>query len=357
MPTIKDVAQKANVSTATVSRVLNNHKWVDPATAARVKEVIRSMNYVPSALARRVRERKTDIVGILMDTQSVPVYHDLFFTEIIRGVGSVLEPSGKHILVYSGALGSKARTAFDAITGRLIEGIIVGGIAVRIERALIEALKHASPNVVVIGQHLKELEVPRVLIDNWQGGYTVGRELVKRGVKSIAIITPAAAAYAFRDRVVGIKAALEKFGGEEVKLKIHKVDGMKPQDGYDGLRTLLRAAPHVQGIVITHSALTIGAIRYAQETGLTIPDDVLLIGDGPSHVIELYPHSCAFIHTNAHRVGELAASQVLGTPLNQRDQRWTLKVPRQLYIPKSWNGGQPGDSEQEEVRNPGAQNN
>jgi LacI family transcriptional regulator len=336
VPTIKDVARKANVSTATVSRVLNNHEWVDAATAERVRETIRAMNYVPSALARGVREQKSGIVGILMDTQGIPVYHDLFFTEIIRGVGGVLEPQGKHLLVYSGMLGSDTHIDFGAITGKLLDGIVIGGTAVRIEQILTEVLKRTSLSVVVIGQHLPGLDVSRVLVDNWLGGYVIGRELVERGARSIAVMTPAGEAYAFRDRVDGLRAALDEWERRDIRLYVQSVEGMDTESGYRSLPTLLEISPRVNAVVITHSALTIGAIRYAQEVCLSIPDDLLLVGDGPSNIIDLYPQSSAFIHTDARRVGELAAGLVLDKLSGEHREHSELVVDRKLYIPERW---------------------
>src|SRR5690554_3132844 len=177
--TIKDVAKMANVSTATVSHVLNKTKNVKRATEVRVMQAVKELNYIPNTMAKHLKRNHTHLVGLLISDIANP-----FFPPVVRGIGDYLAANGYNILLSetSGNL-ELEKANLRALIGRRIEGLIVS--LATAEEQHFEKIK--TPLVFFNRVPVSEL-CNKVSFKNFEAGYIATKHLIDHGYKKIALI-------------------------------------------------------------------------------------------------------------------------------------------------------------------------
>ena len=180
--TIKEIAEKANVSIATVSRALNNDKNVKPNTRKVILSIAKDLKYKPNILARSLATNKSNIIGVVL-----PEVDGEFFSEIIHGVDEIVYPGGYHTIVASSHSQRSIVESLVRFMGEsLIRGIII--IAPTISEQIKEILENSTIPTTIINSKGKGLDHDTVSIDNYQGAYSMCEYLIKAGYKKIAHI-------------------------------------------------------------------------------------------------------------------------------------------------------------------------
>src|SRR5215207_2609489 len=198
--TIRDVALRAGVSVATVSRVFNNSGPVREETRRRIREVARELRYVPDAAARSLTMRRTGAIGVIL-----PDLHGEFFSEVIRGIDQTARQQDHHLLVSSSHNDQREiEAAVQAMRGR-VDGLILMSPdldALALATNLPESLPVVLLNCAVEGTPFDALNV-----DNYGGAGAVVRHLVARGHRRVGIINGAERAPAAQDGRRGYRRA------------------------------------------------------------------------------------------------------------------------------------------------------
>ncbi len=225
MSNIVDVALKANVSIATVSRVVNNasHK-VNAITRKRVLDAVEELDYRPNALAKGLLMKKTMTVGIIIPDISNPYY-----AEIVRGVQDMADQCGYAvILLNTDRVQERITKHIYFLREKSADGIIFSGGAIHGQKVL-SSLEEFRERVVVIGRH--KVESSAVIIDNAGGATKATRHLIELGHKRIAFIGGPDKSASAKDRLAGYKSALIHHGYPVDKNLIGKGD-FTPRSGY-----------------------------------------------------------------------------------------------------------------------------
>src|ERR1051325_8195755 len=177
--TIHDVAKRAGVSVATVSRVLNRQAPVKEETSRQVLEIARSLRYVPNVAARSLSSRRSHTLGVVL-----PDVHGEFFSEVIRGIDAAARKEGYHILV-SGSHSDPGELVevLDAMRGR-VDGVIVMSPEEAASRVR-EEMRHDLP-IVLLNAHTAEYDT--VTIDNYGGAHAMVSHLASLGHTAIAFV-------------------------------------------------------------------------------------------------------------------------------------------------------------------------
>ncbi|MGD0237224.1 MAG: LacI family DNA-binding transcriptional regulator [Syntrophorhabdales bacterium] len=270
MSNIVDVALKANVSIATVSRVVNNasHK-VNAITRKRVLEAIKELDYRPNALAIGLLMKKTMTVGIIIPDISNPYY-----AEIVRGVQDMADQHGYAvILLNTDRLQERITKHIHFLREKSADGIIFSGGAIHGEKVL-SSLEEFRDRVVVIGHH--RVESPAVMIDNAGGAAKATRHLIELGHKRIAFIGGPDKSASAKDRVAGYKSAMIHQGYPVDRNLIGKGD-FTPRSGYLAAKELIEKEDPT-AIFAANDQMAFGAIRAANELGLRVPVDLAVVG-------------------------------------------------------------------------------
>jgi LacI family transcriptional regulator len=270
MSTILDVARKAKVSIATVSRVVNNspHK-VNAVTRKKVLGVIRGMDYRPNALAKGLLMKKTMTVGIIIPDISNPYY-----AEIVRGIQDTADRYGYAILLLNTDRNQdRIIKQIYFLREKSADGIIFSGGIIHGEKIL-SALKELRERVIVIGRH--NVDFPSVMIDNMGGAMKATQHLIELHHQRIGFIGGPEKSISARERLSGYKNALTQGGYSVDPILIRRGD-FTPRSGYLSGRELIEAE-RPTALFAANDQMALGAIRAAKECRLKVPGELSVVG-------------------------------------------------------------------------------
>lgn len=272
--TIEDVAAAAGVSVATVSRALRGLPNVAPTTRDRVVQIAESMGYRPDPAASRLAAGRTRTVAVV-----VPNLSGWYFSQVVGGAEAVLSEMGYDLLVM-GVSGAEARTRFleSALNlHRRVDGLIIVDIRVASDEA--DRLREADIDVVSIGFECEGLS--SVMLDDVGVGEKATKHLLDLGHRDIAIMEglpddPLRFAVPNRRRE-GYEAA-HAAAGVGVAERERSSGNFSVEGGADAMATLLKSADPPTAVFAMSDEMAMGAIRTAREAGISVPDDLSIIG-------------------------------------------------------------------------------
>jgi LacI family transcriptional regulator len=285
-PTIEDIARLAGVSRGTVSRVLNHRPDVDRQTRARVLRVIEEQGYVPSLTAAGLAGGRNRLIGML-----VPVFTWPILGELVRGITEILNRTSYELVLYTFNDEDLTRDRRDIINRLLATQLTAGLLAAYpgdLSTQLTELYAQGVPVVIIDDQ--REQVTPWVRTDDTTGAFTAVTHLIRLGHRRIAHIQGPREYLVSHDRHVGYLRALAEAGLTPDPALILAGDFL-PQSGYASARQLFDMPPELRPTAVFASAdqMAYGVLRAAEESGLSVPEDVALVGfddDAPSaHVL------------------------------------------------------------------------
>lgn len=273
MPNIADVAQVAGVSTATVSRVLNDHPRVDPALAARVRRAAASLHYRPSAAARTLRTRRSRVWSLVVADIRNP-----FSTEMLRGVEDVAYRAGFALILCNANEDSDREAAYLrlALTEQ-VSGVIL--VPVSTAQPGVSELQSQDVPVVTVDRRSSNPRVDRVVLDNVGAARAAVEHLLEGGSRRIACITGPASTTTGTERLQGYLEALEAAHLEPGTQFVAHAD-FREAGGQRSAEQLLALNPRPDAFLVTNNQMTIGALRAVAAAGLRVPHDVAVVGFG-----------------------------------------------------------------------------
>jgi DNA-binding LacI/PurR family transcriptional regulator len=270
--TRNDVARKANVSSATVSYVINDGpRPVSPATRDRVLVAIRELGYQPSAIARHLRLRRSFTIGLIFPDTSNP-----YFDEVMRGIEhAALENNYKVVLVHSGYDFQKELQHVDLLHIERVDGVI--WIPATDHFEALERLNRYEIPTVIFDRGYSPNNAPTVSVDNFNGGYIATEHLIQLGHRRIGCIARPVELSHSQGRLEGYKAALKDYGIPFDPVLVAK-GGFRLENGKQAFLDLLRLTIPPTALFAYNDIMAIGALRGAYETGLHVPDDFSIVG-------------------------------------------------------------------------------
>lgn len=259
--TIRDVAARAGVSVATVSRVLNGKELVREATSAQVLEAARTLRYVPNVAARSLSIRRSQTIGIVL-----PEVHGEFFSEVIRGIDVAARREGYHILV-SGSHSDvgEMMEVVGAMRGR------VDGLVVMAPDVAVDALGEQLPLVLINSGDERH---DAITIDNYGGARAMMRHLASLGHERIAFITGPAQNADARERLRGYRQSMRGGAAKPVELR----GDFTEASGYAAAREIAAMNPRPTAIFAANDSMAIGALGALAEEGVAVPGDLTVVG-------------------------------------------------------------------------------
>ncbi len=274
--TIKDVAKKANVSVATVSLVVNNHKRISKQTKTKVNKAIKELNYYPSRAARGLVSKNTGNIGFIL-TEDHFLRSEPFYTRIFLGSEFEARQNEHYILlttIPSDFTNEDRLPRF--VLERNVSGIIIAG---KVPNELIAKLEKFDLPVAFVDYLPLNKKYPVVMIDNISGGMLATQHLINIGHKKIGFIAGDIDHPSISNRFLGYKMALEN---AHIKYdpNYYVTDETYParENGYNAAKKLLKKNKNITAIFASNDAMAIGVMQYLKEKNLKVPDDISLIG-------------------------------------------------------------------------------
>lgn len=275
--TIYDVARKAGVGIATVSRTINNSTQVSPQTKAKVQKAIRDLKYQPHALAQGLARKKTNMIAIV-----VPFFTGYFYHELLKGVQEEISKHKNDLILYSLDQTDKTEIILKrTLEEKRVDGVLL--ISLSISDAYAREFQSIKLPIVLVDSYHPNLD--SIYVENERGAYTATEYLIKLGHTKVGMIDGQLRSMPAKIRLDGYKKALADhripFHSEYfvVSEPVSDTDGFNRESGYNGMKRLLRMEEERPTAVFVSSDIqAAGAIKAIQEQNLRIPDDVAIIG-------------------------------------------------------------------------------
>ena len=269
--TVKEVAQRAGVSTATVSRALSGTSRVRESVRARILEAAEELSYRPNRAARDLRVRSSRAVGVL-----IPDIENPFFTSLVCGIEEVLGRTDYSLLLASyneDPIQEERRLEVFRADG--VRGLIFA--ASRSPSRLYTELGKAGMALVAASRGSSRLPVDQVTVANHDGAYAATSHLIQLGHRRIAMINGPLALTTARDRQLGYEQALNEAGVSlDESLVVHSA--FKQADGYSAMQQLLSSTRPPTAVFAASNLLTLGALQAIHTRHLAIPDEIAIVG-------------------------------------------------------------------------------
>ncbi|MBX7236848.1 MAG: LacI family transcriptional regulator [Caldilineales bacterium] len=324
--TVYTVAERAGVSVATVSRVLNNSPKVREKTKARVLKVMEELNYQPNASARGLALNRTEVIALIFPDISGP-----FYTEVIRGVESEADKNNYNVLIY-GTHGKIERGRFLRLLPTKVDGLIL--MARSVEDKYVFDLHSRKIAFVLLSRQIDGLEADCIMTNNIEGAFAAVEHLLGHGHRRIGFISGPVDSPDSKARFEGYRQALQSHGLPFLPQVVERGDFLQA-GGYQAMNRLLDQTDTPSAVFAANDEMALGAIDAVQARGLNIPGDIAIIGFDDIGMASFARPPLTTIRQPMRDLGKLAVRQLLrriGTPDAQPE---TVRLPTQLIVRQS----------------------
>ncbi|MBN8236961.1 catabolite control protein A [Halobacillus kuroshimensis] len=269
--TIYDVAREANVSMATVSRVVNGNPNVKPATRKKVHDAIERLGYRPNAVARGLASKKTTTVGVI-----IPDISSIFFAELARGIEDIATMYNYNIILSNSDQNKdKELHLINAMLGKQVDGLIFMGGDITDDH--IREFKTSSVPIALAATVDESQETPSVNIDYEEAAYDATKMLLESNNERIAFISGPENTLINTRKVTGYKRAMAEKGVEDADKYI--VTGDYSYDsGHEALEQILEMDEQPSAVFVSSDEMALGVIHGAQDRGIRVPEDMEVFG-------------------------------------------------------------------------------
>lgn len=305
---MKDIARDLGVSVITISKVLRNHPDVGDETRERVLARVKELDYRPNLAARSLVTGRTYLVGLV-----VPDLLHPFFAEIAKSLSDVLRGSGYYLIVSSSEEDPEIEEQeINQLLARRLDTLIIASCRSTVD--LFFRIEKQQTPYVLIDRILPGLSANFIGVDDEAVGRLATRHLIEIGCKRIAHIRGPETSTGIR-RVEGYKQALTQAGLrvlDDYIITERKGDVETKQRGAEAMRQLLSLKPRPDAVFCFNDPLAMGAMNYALDQGMRIPEDVAVIGCGNLHYDDSLSVPLSSIDQHSRQIGEEAARIALG---------------------------------------------
>lgn len=292
--TIRDIAKLANVSVATVSRIINNSGKVSEETRNKVIKIIKENNYQPNQVARTLYQKRSKMIGII-----VPTIDNVFYARIINGIQSVLQPSGYTCLVYSGVGSSntKYHKAINSFLQNNIDGIICSAFDLHENPYKVPLIMYDSANI--------NDEIVRIVSNNVKGGKE-SVNLISHVTKKVLVQHLPLKLATVRERISSI---IRELNSRKLTYTLQEID---EKVGYDMVaKQALKNITNYHAIITVNDIYAAHILKIAKKQNLKIPEDFQLVGYDNNDLTEFTTPTLSTIDQQPELIGQKAAKRLL----------------------------------------------
>jgi LacI family transcriptional regulator len=327
MPTLEEIAEIAQVSRSTVSRVINRSPNVNPKTRQRVEEVVRSLGFQPNRAARSLAGGRTQVIGLVIPMGVGRLFSDPYFPILIQSVASACNSIDHSVMLWLAEPEVERRTIGQILYNGLIDGVIVSSSL--IDDPLVHTLSNSKMPFVLIGRSITGLDVSYVDVDNVEGARLVVDHLLQGGRRRIATISGPQNMIAGRDRYEGYRKALQDWG-----LPVHPdlvLDGGFSEDASSqAMLQLLEKGP--DAVFAASDIMAQGALRALQSQGVRIPEDIALTGFDDMPFAERLDPSLTTVRQPIQKTGTVAVEILIDLINNPGSSKRQIILPTELVV-------------------------
>lgn len=302
--TMRDVAEQAGVSKATVSHVINDTRFVEETTKARVNDAIRTLGYRPNVAARSLTTQRTRIIGLIVSDIT-----NTFFGEIMLGIENVLITNGYSLMVCNTSeVLEREEYYIDILLRQGVDGIIAAASSQNWD-VLNQAAKLSIP-IVMLDRTFENAESPYVGVNNKYGAYLGTGHLIEKGYREIGILSGFQRLSTMRERLSGFEAAMGE-AGLPVRDSWSVASQLSIEEGKRAMRNLMSQQERPRAVFICNNLLSLGALMGLQDMNLRCPEDIAIVGFDDHPWAQVSNPPLTVVRQPTYRIGETAAGKVL----------------------------------------------
>jgi len=327
-PTIRDVAELAEVHPSTVSRVINSDSRISERTKNKVLLIIKKLGYTPNAIARGLKTKRTFTLGML-----IPDITNPFFAEIARGVEDAANKNNFNvILCNTDDKLKKERTYLEILREKRVDGLILGTAHIR-DQSILELEKKKFP-YILISRNVERLNKNCIIIDDLAGGMMATEYLIKLGHHRIAHISGP----------LKTRSGLNRLKGYQLALKKHKIEyndelvgegDFRINGGYQVMKRFLKLPEPPTAIFAANDLLALGAMQAIQKKNFYIPEDFSIIGFNDIELASFVYPSLTTIRQPILEMGNLAVKMLLKIIIDGEFNQGKIVLKPKLIIRES----------------------
>lgn len=322
--TIYDIANKLNITAATVSRALNNNPRISAETKKLVLETAATMNYKQNRLALALKSGKSKNVGVV-----VPYINRNFFSSIIRGIEDELYPKGYHVIITQTHDDLKREVKnIQNLLNAQVDGILISTSHSNKELEHFESVLKKNVPFIFFDRKLNIPDISSVTIDDYQGGYDATKHLIDQGCNRIAHLYVDNGQELYESRLQGYKDALTQNGVEfNAEYVIPLISDMEA--GKEAAERLMQLPVPPDAIFSSTDNGLLGALKYLQSQGINVPDDFCVVGFSNEPFTQFMDPSISSVDQSPVEMGKMAAKVFL----EQMENGDTIKVHKNVVLP------------------------
>lgn len=315
MSTIKDVAKRAGVSTATVSRVLNKSGYASESVKKKVLTAVSELDYKPNEIARSLFQKKSKFIGLLLPDIANP-----FFPLLAKGAEQCLEERGYQLLLCNTENNREKEASYlDTFIQNNVSGIIV---------ATGEELRESIGIPYVVVDRMISDSKLTVTSNSFDGGYLAGSEICRRSPRKVLVMEGPQSIKGAVDRKNGILNALY---GQGVAYEVFSSDSYASDISLDLAEKIFSLSQDFDSIIATNDIHALSILQKALEKGISVPDDLQIIGyDGIPFGQMIYP-TLATIQQPIFEMGKNAADNLIDYLESDDNQARNIVLPVTFY--------------------------
>ena len=308
--TIKDIAERANVSYSTVSRALKNSPKISTGTKEKIWKIAKELNYIPNITARELSSRKTTTVGFIYTSTG-----KTSLDPMMEGIEDTVTKEGFQLFSFNSRENVEAEHDYlRFLHEKRVEGILIFPVVTNEGNNLsyLKFLVESKVPVVMVDRYFPELDTDHVVSDNFRGAYEAVTHLIKIGHRRIGYITGQECLTSVSDRLKGYKKALQDYDinyQEELVKKVIPRPALSIQRSYKATKELLKEGP--TAIFTYNEIATIGALKAIKEKGIDVPKELAFVGFDEVALASHIFMPLTVVMQQSYRIGEIGARMLV----------------------------------------------
>ncbi len=328
--TLKDIAAKAGVSTITVSRAMNNKPDISETTKERILKISRDLGYIPNELAKSLVTKRSSTIGVIMPSST-----DTLFIEKFESINNVCSDAGFTPIFCNteNSVDKEIEFIYQMISKR-VDGILF--FPSQEDERYVEILKNSSIPYVLLNRYSENLDCNYVKNDNVYGGSIVVEHLINKGYNKISYICPHPSTTTGKERILGGRQFLKDNNLPDDRFDIALCDD-NINDSNKVVKSLLLSENPPDALFFWNDILALGAIKMILEMGLSIPDNIAIIGYDDLEFSQYITPGLSSVQQSTYKIGEIATNlllnEILSPDENKEKQHIVLKP--ELIVRKS----------------------
>jgi LacI family transcriptional regulator len=304
--TLKDIANKLNISPAAVSKAMHDDSRISIKTKEAVKRVAKELNYQPNHLASALRKGKSHLVGVI-----VPRTNSNFFSSVLENMESVLNKAGYNIIItQSNESFEKECKNIDTLLFTQVDGIIASMANETVDLSHYEKIKSNGIPLIMFDRGENDLNVDYIGINDYESSHIIVEHLVEKGCKRIAHIGGYRRTRIFNNRIRGYVDALKK-NNLPIDDSLIIESSLTLKDGRREMERLLELIDRPDAVYVASDYAALGALQVLNENKVNVPKDIRLVGFGNEPFTSLVSPSITTVAQHSKDIGRITAETFL----------------------------------------------